>query len=124
MDSGKCSSGVCGRISCRLLCCSGWGEDIDTDCLKIFSSYFSRVNGQMVWWSGIFFPISNCGVVTMEILLIFPVPDGYIIFLIARIPFKQKSKAKGTVLWWGMSDRALICVVSPAEGRLLFEACS
>lgn len=42
--------GSVGRVSC----CSGWGEDIVTDCLKIFSSYLSKVNGQLVWWLGFF----------------------------------------------------------------------
>lgn len=80
------------------------------------------------WTTGLvvrtFFPVSNCGVVAMEILLIFPVPDGYLIVLIVLTPFKQKSKAKSAVVWCGHVQGALICVVSPAEGGFLFEACS
>lgn len=50
--------------------------------------------------------------------------DIYIILLIAHKPFKQQSKPKSTVVWCGHVQRALICVVSPAEGGFLSEACS
>lgn len=73
---------------------------------------------------GIFFPVLSCGVVAMEILFIFPVPDGYLILHIAHKPLKQNSKVKSTVVWCGHVQRALICVVSLAEERFLFEACS
>ena len=35
-----------------------------------------------------FVPVLNCVVVAMEMLLIFPVPTGYLIPFIARKPFK------------------------------------
>lgn len=77
------------------------------------------------WFGGWdFFPVLSCGGVAMEILLIFPVPDGYLILHIAHKPLKQNNKAKSTVVWCGHVQRALICVVSLAEEGFLFEACS
>lgn len=45
-------------------------------------------------YGGFFFPVLICLIVAMEMLLILPVPIGYLIHLIAHKPFKQKNVAK------------------------------
>lgn len=91
-----------GRVSCSLLYWNSWEEE-DHD-LNIFSSYLSKVNGQLVWWwffcLVFFFPVLNCVGVATEMLLIFPVPTGYLFPLVCK-PFKQKSIVKSTVVLHG-----------------------
>lgn len=71
-----------------------------------------------------FFPVLNC-IVAMEMLLIFPVPTGYLIPLTACKPFKWRSITKSIVVLRGHVQRVLrYTVVSPTEGGFMFEACS
>lgn len=62
------------------------------------------------WFDGWgFFPVLTCDVVAMEILLIFPVPDGYLILLIAHKPFKEKSKEHSGLVWACPKSTDLCC---------------
>lgn len=81
-----------GRVSYGLLCCSGWKEEDGDRLLECFQFLFIKgkwVAGLVVVLVlGFFPPVLNCGVVAMQMLLIFPVPTGYLIPLIACKPFK------------------------------------
>lgn len=93
-----------GSVFCSLLHCSGWEDEGRNRLLEYFQFLFikgKRATGLVVV---VFFSVLNCGIVSVKMLLILPVPTG--IPLTVHKPLKQKSTAKSTVFLCGYVGRA------------------